>query len=91
LQQLPFYCPTFNSVRRLAACEKLQEQLKNTFTNDSVALNFLSTDTNLYLAFAHVLSLTDPDSALSISAEPTPDIKLPSTPREAFTHLAELE
>jgi hypothetical protein len=31
LKQLPFYCPSFNSVRKLAENNKLQESLQNAF------------------------------------------------------------
>lgn len=56
LSQLPFYCPSINSVRRLAETAKLQKALETAIAPDGVRLGFLSTDCNLYLALAHLLS-----------------------------------
>lgn len=79
LRQLPFYCPSFNSVRKLADSSKLQESLQTAFQPDRVHLGFLSTDANLYLAFSHLLALS------RSSEEPKEEsFKVPTNVREGL-------
>ena len=83
LSQLSFYCPTFNSLRRLAECTKLQEKLQNAIKPSGVDLDFVSTDCNLYLAMAHLLA--------GGSSEASEDLKVPASMRDVMSHQLRLE
>jgi hypothetical protein len=83
LMQLPFYCPTFNSVRRLAENTKLQKALESAIAPNGVSLGFTSTDCNLYLALAHLL--TPPQAKIEDV------VKCPTNAREGLLHLVGLE
>lgn len=68
-------------MRRLSENDKLQTVLESAIQPDRVSLDFISTDTNLYMAFAHLLSLTKP-----ASQETNNELKIPTSFREGLKH-----
>ena len=84
IEQLPFYCPSLNSVRRV--CSEFGDS-RIVKQDCKLSLDFLSTDVNMYLVLSHLLS----DQTASVQAEGAPIVSTPSSFKEGLRLLESID